>query len=78
MKKRLENMAFWILVCVVLAAVHVGMFYLVGWLFKHGSSSAFDFGIFVCVLDVIFWCFIYVMFSDLYRRHKRFVRHGKV
>lgn len=71
-KRRLEDAAYYLLLFAVVALVHVGLYFLCAYLFNHGSSTAFEIGAGLVVIDVIFWCFVASVAIEIYKKIKRF------
>lgn len=51
---------FWLVVSVCFAILHSIAYFLVPWLFSHGSSAAFEMGVGLSALIVIFW-YVYIL-----------------
>lgn len=60
----LANIARLMLLIIVVGVANFGAYKAAVWLFAHGSSSAFDLGVFICVLATMLnYIAIYFLFD---------------
>lgn len=71
MNKHLETFLFWLVVAAVVGLVHWGLSFLVPYLFNHGSSSAFELGIAVVIIDGIFWCYMIACGLGVFQKRRK-------